>query len=193
MKVGDINIVIGDFNSKIGYDNTGYEDVMGKFGLGDRNERGERMLKFCQRNQLSITNTYYYHRVQHGHTWTHPDGIHKNCVDYILIDKRWKTSVRGTKVIRGANFNTSHKLLLSNIQHKFTTANEIKHMKTMYNLEKLKSEDIKSELKIRIGGRLEPLLETEEDVDNLCTRGEISLGRSQKQFWEGKEKFDNSG
>ena len=112
----DINIVIGDFNSKIGKDNIGYKDVMGKFGLGDRNEMGERMLEFCQRNQLSITNTYYYHRVQHRHTWTHPDGIHKNCIDYILIDKRWKTSVRGTKVTRGADVNTSHQLLPSNIQ-----------------------------------------------------------------------------
>ena len=129
-------IVLGDFNSKIGNDKTGYEDVMGKFGLGDRNEMGERMLEFCQRNQLSITNTYYYHRVQHRHTWTHPDGRHKNCIDYILIDKRWKTSVRGTKVLRGADFNTSHELLLSNIQLKFKTTNEIKHMTTMYNLKK---------------------------------------------------------
>ena len=199
-KAGDITIVIGDFNSKIGNDNIDYEDVMGKFGLGDRNERGERMLEFCQRNQLSITNTYYYHRVQHRHTWTHPDGRHKNCIDYILIDKRWKTSVRGTKVMRGADFNTSHELLLSNIQLKFKTTNEIKHMTTMYNLEKLRSEDIKSELKIRIGGRFEPLLETEEDVDNLWRKGrdiireeaETILGRKRKirQQWITDEILD---
>ena len=181
-KAGDSTIVIGDFNSKIGNDSTGYEDVMGKFGMEDRSERGERMLEFCQRNQLSITNTYYYHRVQLRHTWTHPDGMHKNCIDYILIDKRWKTSVRGTKVMRGADFNTSHELLLSNIQLKFKTTTEIKHMTTMYNLDKIRSEDIESELKIRIGGRFEPLLEREEDVDNA--RGEMSSGRRQKQLWE---------
>ena len=45
---GDVVMVIGDFNSKIGNDNRGYEDVMGKFGLGERNERGERMLEFCK-------------------------------------------------------------------------------------------------------------------------------------------------
>ena len=107
-KAGDITIVIGDFNSKLGNDNTGYEDIVGKFGLGDRNGRGERMLEFCQRNQLSITNTYYYHRVQHRHTWKHTEGMHKNCIDYILTDKRWKSSVRGTKVIQ---FNSIHSFL----------------------------------------------------------------------------------
>ena len=88
VRTNEIVIVIGDFNSKIGSDPTGYEDVIGKFGLGTQNERGERMLEFCQTNQLAITNTYFYHRHQRRHTWNHPNGIHKNCIDYILIDKR---------------------------------------------------------------------------------------------------------
>ena len=64
---GDVVMVIGDFNSKIENVNRGYEDVMGKFGLGERNERGERMLEFCQDKQLCITNTYFNTDV-HGHT-----------------------------------------------------------------------------------------------------------------------------
>ena len=30
----DITILMGDFNAKIGMDNTGYEDIMGTHGLG---------------------------------------------------------------------------------------------------------------------------------------------------------------
>ena len=136
------------------------------------------MLEFCQRNQSRITNTYYYHRVQHRHTWTHPDGI-----------PQMETSVTGAKVTRGEDFNISHELLLSNIQLKFKTTNEIKHMTTMCNLEKSKSEDIKRELKIRIGGLFEPLLETEEDVDSLWRKGRDIIGEEAETIRGRKRKI----
>nr|KAG5698570.1 hypothetical protein BaRGS_027081 [Batillaria attramentaria] len=34
----DMTILMGDFNAKIGSDNTGYEDTMGTHGLGQMNE-----------------------------------------------------------------------------------------------------------------------------------------------------------
>ena len=43
----DITILMGDFNAKIGIDNTGYEDVMGSHGLGQMNENGERFVDLC--------------------------------------------------------------------------------------------------------------------------------------------------
>ena len=138
---GDIVIVMGDFNSKIGNNNQGYEDVMGKFGLGERNERGERMLEFCKHNNFSITNTYFYHRIQHRYTWTHPDQIHKNCIDYVLIKRRWRSSVISTKVMRGADFNTSHELLLSNIRVRFKTAISQTQKVIRYDTERLKDEN----------------------------------------------------
>ncbi|VDP71516.1 unnamed protein product, partial [Schistosoma mattheei] len=33
----DLTILIGDLNAKVGIDNTGYEDIMGRHGLGERN------------------------------------------------------------------------------------------------------------------------------------------------------------
>ena len=39
----DITILMGDFNAKIGLDNTGYKDIMGTHGLGQMNENGERL------------------------------------------------------------------------------------------------------------------------------------------------------
>ena len=41
----DITILMGDFNAKIGMDNTGYEDIMGTHGLGQMNENGERFAR----------------------------------------------------------------------------------------------------------------------------------------------------
>ena len=39
----DINILMGDFNAKIGKDNKGYEAVMGTHGLGEMNDNGMRL------------------------------------------------------------------------------------------------------------------------------------------------------
>ena len=37
----DITIFLGDMHAKVGNENTGYEQVMGKHGIGTMNENGE--------------------------------------------------------------------------------------------------------------------------------------------------------
>ena len=53
----DILFVIGDWNAIVGSQET--PGVMGKFGLGMRNEAGQRLIEFCQENALVITNTLF--------------------------------------------------------------------------------------------------------------------------------------
>ena len=48
----DIIILTGDWNAKVGHDNTDWKSVMGKYGYGDRNERGERLLEFATVHNL---------------------------------------------------------------------------------------------------------------------------------------------
>ena len=50
-----VAVVMGDMNAVIGEGRHGSE--VGEYGLGKRNERGERLLEFCRTNQLLITNT----------------------------------------------------------------------------------------------------------------------------------------
>ena len=51
----DVLFIIGDWNAKVGSQET--PGVTGKFGLGIRNEAGQRLIEFCQENALVITNT----------------------------------------------------------------------------------------------------------------------------------------
>ena len=44
--------MIGDWNAKVGSQKT--PGVTGKFGLGTRNEAGQRLIEFCQENALVI-------------------------------------------------------------------------------------------------------------------------------------------
>ena len=49
----DVLFIIGDWNAKVGSQET--PGVTGKFGLGMRNEAGQRLIEFCQENTLVIT------------------------------------------------------------------------------------------------------------------------------------------
>ena len=53
----DVFIIIGDYNAKVGSQVT--PGVTGKFGLGMRNEAGQRLAEFCQENALVIANTLF--------------------------------------------------------------------------------------------------------------------------------------
>ena len=51
----DILFVIGDWNAKVGSQET--PGVTGKFGQGVQNEAGQRLTRFCQENALVISTT----------------------------------------------------------------------------------------------------------------------------------------
>ena len=46
----DVLFTIGDWNAKVGSQET--PGVKGKFGLGIKNEAGQRLIEFCQDNTL---------------------------------------------------------------------------------------------------------------------------------------------
>ena len=82
----DVLFIIGDWNAKVGNQET--PGVTGKFGLGIRNEAGQRLLiEFCQENALVIANTLFQQHKRRLYTWTSPDGQHHNEIDCILCTK----------------------------------------------------------------------------------------------------------
>ena len=53
----DVLFIIGDWKAKVESQET--PGVTGKFGLGMRNEAGQRLIEFCQENTLAIANTLF--------------------------------------------------------------------------------------------------------------------------------------
>ena len=41
---------MGDMNAKVGP--ISHSNIVGNFGLGEKNDRGERLIQFCEQNQL---------------------------------------------------------------------------------------------------------------------------------------------
>ena len=70
----DVLFIIGDWNAKVGSQET--SGITGKFGLGIRNEAGQRLTEFCQENALDIANTLFQQHKRRLYTWTSPDGQH---------------------------------------------------------------------------------------------------------------------
>ena len=70
----DVLFIIGDWNAKVGSQET--PGVTGKFGLGMRNESGQRLIEYCQEKALVIANTLFQQHKKRLYTWTSPDGRH---------------------------------------------------------------------------------------------------------------------
>ena len=70
----DVLFIIGDWNAKVGSQET--PGVTGKFGLGIRNEAGQRLIEFWLENALIIKNTLFQQHKRRLYTWTSPDGQH---------------------------------------------------------------------------------------------------------------------
>ena len=68
----DVRFIIGDWNTKVGSQET--RGVTGKFGLGIRNEAGQRLIEFCQENALVIANTLFPQHKGRLYPWTSTDG-----------------------------------------------------------------------------------------------------------------------
>ena len=68
----DVLFIIGNWNAKVGSQET--PGVTGKFGLGMRNEAGQRLTEFCQENATVIANTLFQQHKRRLYTWTSPDG-----------------------------------------------------------------------------------------------------------------------
>lgn len=73
-------LLMGNFNSKVG-EHKG-EKYIGKFGLWQRNESGQRLIEFVEGNKLYIMNTLFKKSESRKWSWCSPDGKVKNEIDY---------------------------------------------------------------------------------------------------------------
>ena len=72
--------------------NTGYEEVMGKNGIGIMNENGEFFASFCAINNLVIGGTRFPHKQLHIAPWFSPDMKTENQIDHVCISRKfWKS------------------------------------------------------------------------------------------------------
>lgn len=101
------SIVMGDWNAKIGQSDNDI-DVMGKFGFGIRNDRGERLIRFARMNKLFITNSMFKKNEKRRATWSL--GRANNEIDFIMIKVEQKQLVKNVDVLKKFEYESDHRM-----------------------------------------------------------------------------------
>ena len=112
----DVLFIILDWNAKVGSQET--LGVTSKFGLGVQNKAGQKLIEFCPENTLVIANTIFQQHKRRLYTWTSPEGLHQNQIDYILCSQRWRSSIQSAKTKPGADCGSDHERLIAKFRLK---------------------------------------------------------------------------
>ncbi|KAJ0176142.1 hypothetical protein K1T71_008316 [Dendrolimus kikuchii] len=110
-QAGENVFVIGDFNAKVGQHETEDSEnfVLGKFGYGTRNKRGEKLIQHALEYKLTIMNSFFKARKNHKWTWLSPCGNIKNEIDFILSNH--PTRITNVEVLNSFGFGSDHRLV----------------------------------------------------------------------------------
>lgn len=69
MACGDVMIVMGDVNTRVGDDTSIWGVVLGSHGEEVYNENGRWLLQFSSEHNLRIPNTWFPRKSIHKYTW----------------------------------------------------------------------------------------------------------------------------
>ena len=105
------NVIMGDFNAKVG---KGDEDCVGSFGYGVRNDRGDDLINFATAHGFKIMNTYYKKKKNRRWTWRCPNFETFNEIDYVLVDKN--NIVKNFEVLNKVNVDSDHRMIRCKVQ-----------------------------------------------------------------------------
>ncbi|XP_071842686.1 craniofacial development protein 2-like [Apostichopus japonicus] len=99
---------MADLNAKVGKKEDGEESVIGNFGYGQRNDRGDGLVEFAISSKLKILNTFFKKKANRKWTWISPDRATKNEIDFILSSDL--NIVKDVNVLNKVNIGSDHRM-----------------------------------------------------------------------------------
>jgi hypothetical protein len=87
-----MKILLGNFNAKVGREDTSKSTIGNESLHQDSNDNGVRVVNFATSKNLVVKSMTFPHRNIHKYTWTSPVGKTPNQIDCILIDRRCHSS-----------------------------------------------------------------------------------------------------
>ena len=142
---GDENlIVMGDWNAVVGKGREG--KAVGEHGLGERKERGSRLVEFCTEHNLVLTNTWFKNHERRLYTWMRPGDTGRYQIDYIMVRQRFRNQVLDCKTFPGADVDSDHNLVVMKCRLKLKKLKKGRKAKR-WELDKLKQEEVRENFK----------------------------------------------
>ena len=112
----DNTIIMGEFNAIVGRDCNTWVSVLDKHGIGNANINGNLLLSLCSEHKLTITYTKFQLPNILKTTWKHARSGHWHLIDYIITKQSDALDFRVTRVMRGADCWTDHRLLIARVK-----------------------------------------------------------------------------
>ena len=185
-------VLAGDFNSHIGRERSGYEDIAGPYCYGSLNPEGRMLLDFCKYQNLKIANTYF--KKDREKLITFKSGDAATQIDFVLWRPIPDLKILDCKVIPGEECLTQHRLLRADFKFAIPIKKKWKGMKRL-RVWKLKDQDAQTEFSGLIESGLtnytgswdevkSTLLEAAEQV---CGRTSGKRGHERETWWWSEE------
>ena len=99
-----------DGKLKVGMDNIGYEDIIGRHKLSERNESGDRFANLCTFDKIIIGGKMSPHKRIHKATWVSPDYNTENKIYHIYVAKKFRKKMVNVRTRRGVDIVLDHHL-----------------------------------------------------------------------------------
>ena len=132
--------IAGDLNGHVGASASGYVGPHGGYGYGVRNPEGERILEFCEATDMLVGNTLFTKRPDR--LVTYESGGCKSQIDYILVKRDARKSLKDVKVIAGEECIPQHRLVVCDLALKVRREHK-KPLVPRRKVWKLKDENVK--------------------------------------------------
>lgn len=115
---------------------------MGKYSIGERNAKGDRLIQFCQEEHYIISDTWFKLPIRRLYTWNSPqngkDNVVRNQIDYVLINKRYRSNIVSAKAYPGTDVGSDHNPKIIKIRVRLKR-NIKKNKNKELNVEKLRN------------------------------------------------------
>ena len=100
-------------------------------------------------------NTFGPHKTSRKFAWHSPDGKTHNQIDYIMMKKRFKTSVNITKnrSFSGADIGSDHELVMMTFKSHLKRKKKQCSTRIRFDLEKLKDPEVAEIIQAKTGGK----------------------------------------
>ncbi|KAK3548150.1 hypothetical protein QTP70_004837 [Hemibagrus guttatus] len=185
-------VVIGaDFNGHVGEGNTG-DEVMGKFGVKERNLEGQMVVDFAKRMDMAVVNTYFQKREEHRVTYK--SGGRRTLVDYILCRRGNLKEISDCKVVVGESVARQHRMVVCRmtllVRKTKRSKIEIEKKTKWWKLKKEECcEEFRQKLRQALGGQVVLPEDWETTAEVIREAGRKVLGVSSGRRKEDKETW----
>jgi hypothetical protein len=156
--VHNLTMVIGDYNAHLGKE-------VGKYTYHDRtNSNGSRLVDFAQEAGLVISNIHL--QKKNGKLWTYISDMSgtKSQVDFILVNKKWKNSIKNCEAYNSfSSMGSDHRIISAKVKLSLRTS-KAPVLKPKYDWSALKDPTVSRLYTVAVRNKYEALCQDTETV-----------------------------